>query len=125
MEKAKATYMDADPLIPYASNPRLNGNAVDAVAAGIKESGLKVPIAVDGENAIINGHTRPKAAHKLGLKNATREAEAATREAADAEGMEIECVWESSERERGIVAGPGKNDDDRAEREPIPEDPKR
>ena len=39
--------------------------------------------------------------------------------------MEIEYVWESSERERGIVAGPGKNDDGRVGREPIPEDPKR
>lgn len=60
--------MDADSLIPYANNPRLNDNAVDAVAASIKEFGFKVPIVVDGENVIINGHTRLKAAHKLGLK---------------------------------------------------------
>lgn len=68
MEKTKVTYMDVDSLIPYANNPRLNDNAVDAVAASIKEFGFKVPIVVDGENVIINGHTRPKAAHKLGLK---------------------------------------------------------
>lgn len=68
MEKTKVTYMDADSLIPYANNPRLNDNAVDAVAASIKEFGFKVPIVVDGENVIINGHTRLKAAHKLGLK---------------------------------------------------------
>ena len=68
MEKTKVTYMDADSLVPYANNPRLNDNAVDAVAASIKESGFKVPIVVDGENVIINGHTRLKAAHKLGMK---------------------------------------------------------
>ena len=68
MEKTKVTYMDTDSLIPYANNPRLNDNAVDAVAASIKEFGFKVPIVVDGDNVIINGHTRLKAAHKLGLK---------------------------------------------------------
>lgn len=68
MDKTKVTYMDTDSLIPYANNPRLNDNAVDAVAASIKEFGFKVPIVVDGENVIINGHTRLKAAHKLGLK---------------------------------------------------------
>ena len=68
MNKTKVTYMDADSLIPYANNPRLNDNAVDAVAASIKELGFKVPIVVDGENVIIDGHTRLKAAHKPGLK---------------------------------------------------------
>lgn len=68
MEKTKVTYMAVDSLIPYANNPRLNDNAVDAVAASIKEFGFKVPIVVDRENVIINGHTRLKAAHKLGLK---------------------------------------------------------
>lgn len=68
MEKTKVTYMDVDSLIPYANNPRLNDNAVDAVAASIKEFGFKVPIVVDGESVIIDGHTRLKAAHKLGLK---------------------------------------------------------
>lgn len=68
MQKTKVTYMDVDSLIPYANNPRLNDNAVDAVAASIKEFGFKVPIVVDGENVIINGHTRLNAAHKLGLK---------------------------------------------------------
>ena len=68
MERTKVTYVDVDSLIPYANNPRLNDNAVDAVAASIKEFGFKVPIVVDGENVIINGHTRLKAAHKLGLR---------------------------------------------------------
>lgn len=233
MDKTKVTYMDVDSLIPYANNPRLNDNAVDAVAASIKEFGFKVPIVVDGENVIINGHTRLKAAHKLGLRqvpvivaddltpeqakafrladNKTSEFaewdldkldieldsiadidmgdfgfdlnlwgetqaadsevntsgwfdrdakdgddhedgndeynefvdkfkpkkttddcytpdnvyEAAARDAANADGVELEYVWELSERERGIVANLGKNDDDRVERESIPEDSKR
>lgn len=56
---------------------------------------------------------------------AAHEAEAAARDAANADGVELEYVWELSERERGIVAGLGKNDDDRVERESIPEDSKR
>lgn len=68
MGKAKVTYMDVDSLIPHADSSRVNDDAVDAVAASIKEFGFKVPIVVDGEDAIINGHTRLKAAHKLGLK---------------------------------------------------------
>lgn len=67
MNKTNVTYMDVNALIPYANNPRLNDNAVDAVAASIKEFGFKVPIVIDGENVIINGHTRLKAARKLGL----------------------------------------------------------
>lgn len=68
MEKTKVTYMDTDSLIAYANNPRLNDDAVDPVAASIKEFGFRVPIVVDGENVIINGHTRPKAAHRPGPK---------------------------------------------------------
>lgn len=68
MEKTKATCMDVDSPIPYENSPRLNDNAVDAAAASIRELGFKVPIVVDGENAIIDGHTRLKAAHELGLK---------------------------------------------------------
>lgn len=55
-------------LIPYINNPRKNDDAVDAVASSIKNFGFKVPIVIDGQNEIINGHTRLKAAKKLGLK---------------------------------------------------------
>lgn len=57
-----------DELIPYINNPRNNDDAVDAVASSIKNFGFKVPIVIDGYNEIINGHTRLKAAKKLGLK---------------------------------------------------------
>lgn len=60
--------MDIEKLIPYINNPRINDNAVDAVAASIKEFGFKNPILIDKENVIIAGHTRLKAAKKLGLK---------------------------------------------------------
>lgn len=54
-------------LQPYENNPRINDNAVEAVAASIKEFGFKVPIIVDKNNVIVAGHTRLKAAQKLGL----------------------------------------------------------
>lgn len=54
-------------LIPYINNPRQNDDAVDAVASSIKNFGFKVPIVIDGSNEIVNGHTRLKAAKKLGL----------------------------------------------------------
>lgn len=55
-------------LIPYANNPRHNDGAVDTVAASIKNFGFKVPIIVDKDGVIVAGHTRLKAAQKLGLK---------------------------------------------------------
>ncbi|HMO12435.1 MAG TPA: ParB N-terminal domain-containing protein [Actinotalea sp.] len=55
---------------PYPGNPRLNDDAVDAVAASLKEFGFRQPIVVDGEGVIVCGHTRYKAAQKLGLEKA-------------------------------------------------------
>ena len=52
---------------PYEKNPRKNDNAIDAVASSISQFGFKNPIVVDGNNVIICGHTRYKAAKKLGL----------------------------------------------------------
>ena len=54
-------------LQPYGRNPRFNDNAVDAVANSIKEFGFKVPIIIDKDNVIIAGHTRLKAAEKIGM----------------------------------------------------------
>lgn len=53
----------------YENNPRKNDGAVDAVAESIKQFGFKVPIVIDADNVIIAGHTRVKAARKLGLKS--------------------------------------------------------
>jgi DNA modification methylase len=52
---------------PYPNNPRTNDNAVDAVAASIREYGWRQPIVVDSDGVIICGHTRYKAAQKLGV----------------------------------------------------------
>ncbi len=53
---------------PYPGNPRLNDDAVDAVAASLKEFGFRQPIVVDADGVIICGHTRYKAALKLGME---------------------------------------------------------
>ena len=53
---------------PYENNPRVNDGAVDAVAASIQEYGFSQPIVVDSDSFIIVGHTRLKAAQKLGLE---------------------------------------------------------
>ena len=58
-----------DEIKPYENNPRHNDNAVDAVAASIREFGFKVPLVVDSNGVIVAGHTRYKAAQKLGLKS--------------------------------------------------------
>ena len=51
----------------YENNPRNNDGAVEAVAESIKQFGFKVPIVIDADGVIIAGHTRKKAALKLGL----------------------------------------------------------
>lgn len=53
---------------PYEKNPRKNDSAVDSVANSIKEFGFKVPVVIDKDNVIVCGHTRYKAAKKIGLE---------------------------------------------------------
>lgn len=52
---------------PYPSNPRVNDGAVEAVAKSLQEFGFRQPIVVDESGVIIVGHTRLKAAQKLGM----------------------------------------------------------
>ena len=59
-----------DDIKPYENNPRLNDQAVDAVAASLAEFGFRQPIVVDEAGVIIVGHTRWKAAKKMGLAKA-------------------------------------------------------
>lgn len=70
LERRKMNILDMNikDLKPYEKNPRKNENAVEYVANSIKEFGFKVPIVVDKNNVIVAGHTRYKAAKKLGLK---------------------------------------------------------
>ena len=53
---------------PYEKNPRLNDMAIEAVARSIQEFGLRQPIVIDADGVIVVGHTRWKAAAKLGLE---------------------------------------------------------
>ncbi|MCR5524690.1 MAG: ParB N-terminal domain-containing protein [Lactobacillus sp.] len=59
--------MKIDEVKPYPNNPRNNDDGVEAVANSIKEFGWQQPIVVDKDNVIIVGHTRYKAAKKLGM----------------------------------------------------------
>jgi ParB-like chromosome segregation protein Spo0J len=61
---------------PYPNNPRHNDPAVDTVA-WIQAFGCRQPMGVDEERVTIVGHTRYKAAQKLGLQTAAPSAEEA------------------------------------------------
>jgi len=56
-----------DSIKPYSRNPRRNDTAVAAVADSIKRYGFRQPIVVDLNGIIVVGHTRYKAAKKLGM----------------------------------------------------------
>lgn len=60
--------VEIDKIIPYDNNPRKNEEAVDKVALSISAFGFKVPIVIDSNNIIVTGHTRVKAAKKLGME---------------------------------------------------------
>ena len=56
-----------DSIRPYPDNPRDNDDAVEAVAASLREFGFRQPLVVDAAGVIVVGHTRYKAAIALGL----------------------------------------------------------
>src|SRR5580765_7540000 len=56
-----------DQIKPYPNNPRDNDGAVDAVAASLRAFGFRQPVVTDEEGVVIVGHTRLKAAIKLGM----------------------------------------------------------
>ena len=60
-------YKPVSDLIPYENNPRKNDQAVDALANSISEFGFRNPIIIGTDNVIASGHTRLKAAIKLGM----------------------------------------------------------
>ena len=64
----KTTMRPMAEIKPYERNPRDNDAAVDAVAESIERFGFRQPIVVDGDGVIVCGHTRWKAATKLGLE---------------------------------------------------------
>ncbi len=67
MDKLNVEYRPLAEIKPYEKNPRDNDAAVDAVAESIRRFGFRQPIVVDEHGVIVCGHTRWKAAQKLGL----------------------------------------------------------
>lgn len=67
MGKLNIEYRSIESVFPYEKNPRNNEEAVSAVAESIKEFGFKIPIVITGDNVIVAGHTRLKAAKQLGM----------------------------------------------------------
>jgi len=66
--EAAATWEAIDSLTPWDRNPRRNDNAVEQVAHSITRFGFGSPIlARSSDRVIIGGHTRYKAAQRLGL----------------------------------------------------------
>jgi hypothetical protein len=60
--------LEIEKLHPWENNPRKNDQAVEAVAESIRSFGFNVPIICDHNMSIVAGHTRWKAALKLGLE---------------------------------------------------------
>lgn len=56
-----------DEIKPYENNPRFNDDAVEYVAESLKAYGWRQPIVVDKNGVIVVGHTRYRAAQKLGM----------------------------------------------------------
>lgn len=67
INKMQIESINIDDLKPYKNNPRHNDEAVEYVANSIRQFGFKVPIVVDKNNVIVTGHTRLRAAKRLGL----------------------------------------------------------
>jgi len=65
-DKLDVQWVDIDSITPYENNPRHNAEAIEKVAASIREFGWQQPIVVDEHNVVVVGHTRLAAAYTLG-----------------------------------------------------------
>ena len=63
----KIIYKSVEEITEYENNPRNNDEAVGYIAESIDKYGFKVPIILDRHGVIVAGHTRYKAAIKLGI----------------------------------------------------------
>lgn len=69
MGKQEIVYIPISKLKPYKNNPRkIPETAVNAVCQAITDVGFRRPIDIRPDFTLINGHTRLKAAKKLGYK---------------------------------------------------------
>lgn len=64
----KLIEMEVKYIIPYANNPRINDEAVEAVAESIQQCTYIQPIIIDEERMVLAGHTRLKALKYLGIE---------------------------------------------------------
>lgn len=60
--------MSVTDIIPYPNNPRVNDEAVEAVAESIRQCSYIQPIIVDETRTVLAGHTRLKALRLLGVE---------------------------------------------------------
>ena len=51
----------------YERNPRKNDAVVDQMVDAIKEFGFRIPIVVQSDGLVVDGHLRLKAARKIGM----------------------------------------------------------
>ena len=97
---------DISEIKPYERNPRNNDEAVEYVANSIKEFGFQQPIVVDKDGIIIVGHTRFKAAKKLGLKRVpVVVAEGLTDQQVDAYRLADNKTGEAAEWNKDLLNG--------------------
>lgn len=69
MEKLKIEYLPLERLKPYAKNAKIHTEEqVEQIEKSIKEFGFNDPIAVWGDDTVIEGHGRLMAAQAMGLK---------------------------------------------------------
>lgn len=69
MEISKQIVMKKiDEIKPYVRNPRKNEKTVDLLVKIIPQVGFNVPLVIDKNGVIVKGHSRFKAAIKLGMK---------------------------------------------------------
>ena len=65
--EAAAIWVPIGDLLPWDKNPRKNDPAVEKIAESIRRFGFGAPILARANGDVIAGHTRLKAASKLGL----------------------------------------------------------
>lgn len=66
--KLNIVYLPVAEIHPYSANPRKHGReSIDAIKQSIEQFGFKVPLQVDKDHVIVNGHGRLLAAKELGF----------------------------------------------------------
>jgi ParB-like chromosome segregation protein Spo0J len=102
--KPAAVYVPPDQLRPWEKNPRRNDATVPAVMESIRRFGFAAPIIALPSGEIIAGHTRWKAALKLGLREVPVRYLDLTNEQAHLLNLADNKIPEASEWDYGLLA---------------------